>query len=130
MWYRTGDLVFREPDGTLQFQGREDFQVKVMGYRIELGEIEHALMRVTGAPFAIAGVAALRNGLDEIFCVLPAAHASRRKEIKAALKDCLPAYMLPRHLFFRDDIPLNASGKMDRGALRGRLIAEATAQPA
>lgn len=122
VWYRTGDLVKEDPDGIIQYQGREDFQVKIMGYRIELGEIEHALMNGSGAAFAIADVARLRSGIDEIYCVLPGGHAPRKKEIKAALKERLPAYMVPRHLFFADDIPLNANGKMDRAKLKAMVL--------
>jgi mycobactin phenyloxazoline synthetase len=130
VWYRTGDLAVRDAEGDLHFLGREDFQVKVMGYRIELGEIECALLAASGAAFALADVAALRNGLDEIYGVLPAACAVRRKDILAALKERLPAYMVPRRLFFRDDIPVNANGKMDRQALKAALLAEAAAEEA
>ncbi len=121
LWYRTGDLVIEEADGALQYLGREDFQVKVMGYRIELGEIEHALMNCSGAAFALADVAAIRGGMEEIFCVLPGHLAESKKEITLSLKRLLPAYMVPRHIFFIDDVPLNANGKMDRGALKAQL---------
>ncbi len=124
-WYRTGDLVLEDVDGEIQYVGREDFQVKVMGYRIELGEIEHALMKTSGAPFAIADVAALRDGMDEIYCVLPANCSARKKEIKSALKAHLPSYMMPRHLYFSDRIPLNSNGKMDRRALKDLIVSGA-----
>lgn len=120
VWYRTGDLVFEDPEVGIQYVGREDFQVKVMGYRIELGEIEHALLQVSGATFTLADVAP-RDGTEEIFAVLPAACAARKKEIKTKLKERLPAYMVPRRFLFTDDIPLNANGKMDRGALKARM---------
>jgi len=120
IWYRTGDLVLQEPSGTIQYVGREDFQVKVMGYRIELGEIEHALMNVSGAAFAIADVAKVRGDIEEIFCLLPVHCKPDRKRIKAEIKAILPSYMMPRKFFFTDDIPLNANGKMDRGVIKGR----------
>jgi D-alanine--poly(phosphoribitol) ligase subunit 1 len=123
IWYRSGDLVFRDAEGLVQYQGREDFQVKVMGYRIELGEIENELMRVSGAAFAIADVAQVRSGMDEIYCILPAAFAPRKKEIKTGLKEKLPAYMVPRHYYYTDDIPLNSNGKMDRGAIKQKVLA-------
>lgn len=122
VWYRTGDLVLQEADGVLQYLGREDFQVKVMGYRIELGEIEHALMNCSDAAFALADVAPIRGGMEEIYCVLPQHLAPRKKEITLALKQKLPAYMVPRHVFFTDDIPLNTNGKMDRGALKAQIL--------
>ncbi len=122
IWYRTGDLVLEETDGLLQYLGREDFQVKVMGYRIELGEIEHALMNCSDAAFALADVAPIRGDIEEIYCVLPKHLAPRKKEINVALKQRLPSYMVPRHVYFTDDIPLNANGKMDRGALKIQIL--------
>lgn len=125
VWYRTGDLVLPEPDGTLQYVGREDFQVKVMGYRIELGEIEHALLEATGAAWALADVACLRGGQEEIFAVLPSHLREGKKSVKTSLRRRLPAYMVPRRFVYLDDVPLNANGKMDRGALRRKLEAAA-----
>jgi D-alanine--poly(phosphoribitol) ligase subunit 1 len=123
VWYRTGDLVLIEPDGIIQYLGREDFQVKVMGYRIELGEIEHALMSCSGAAYALADVARIRGEIDEIYCVLPNALSSRKKEISLSMKKRLPSYMVPRHIYFTDEIPLNANGKMDRNMLKSRILA-------
>lgn len=122
VWYHTGDLALAEPDGTLQYLGREDFQIKIMGYRIELGEIEHVLMACSDAAFAVADVAQIRGAVEEIYCVLPAALANRKKEIQASLKQQLPSYMAPRHMFFTDNIPLNANGKMDRKELKAQIL--------
>ena len=122
IWYRTGDLVMEESDGTLQYLGREDFQIKIMGYRIELGEIEHALMNCSGAAYAVADVAQIRGTIDEIYCVLPKDLSTRKKEIHGSLKKRLPSYMLPRHMFFTNSIPLNTNGKMDRSALKARIL--------
>jgi amino acid adenylation domain-containing protein len=123
VWYRTGDLVVRAHDGVLHFVGREDFQVKIMGHRIELGEIEHALVRASGAAHPIAGVAQLRNGVDEIFAVLPARCAGEKKRLRSELKSLLPGYMIPRHFVFRDDLPLNANGKIDRKGVKALVLA-------
>jgi amino acid adenylation domain-containing protein len=123
-WYRTGDLAVRREPGRLEFVGREDFQVKVMGYRVELGEIEHALMKASGAAHAVADVAVVRNGIEEIFAALPLSALPRKKETRRQMKALLPAYMLPRHYFFTDDFPLNANGKIDRKALRERAVRE------
>lgn len=122
IWYRTGDLVHRDPDGVIQYEGRLDFQVKVMGYRIELGEIEHALLKASEAAYSLADVAPIRGELDEIYGILPASASSRKKEVKAKLNELLPSYMIPRKIFFVDDVPLNANGKMDRGAIRKRVL--------
>jgi mycobactin phenyloxazoline synthetase len=126
LWYRTGDLALRDQAGRLQFLGREDFQVKIMGHRIELGEIEHALERASGAAQAIAGVAPVRNGVDEIFAVLPLHLGPEKKAIRERLKQLLPHYMLPRHYLFRDQLPVNSNGKIDRPALRALMLASET----
>ena len=122
IWYRTGDMVFVDRFGEIQYDGRVDFQVKVMGYRIELGEIEHALLKATDAAFAIADVAPIRGEMDELYGVLPKKFATLKKETKTFLKTKLPSYMVPRKIFYTDDIPLNANGKMDRGEIKRRVV--------
>jgi non-ribosomal peptide synthetase component F len=117
-WYRTGDIGFADGGGLLSFVGREDLQVKIMGVRVELGEIEGALLLETGASFAIAGVARIRGDMDELFCVLPSAFASRRKSIRNALSSRLEPCMIPRFWKFRDDVPRTRNGKIDRAALK------------
>jgi D-alanine--poly(phosphoribitol) ligase subunit 1 len=119
-WYRTGDLATRDAAGCVHFGGREDTQVKIMGYRVELGEIEHALMRVSGAAQVMADIVE-RNGVEELFAVLPAALADQKKPIREALASLLPAYMLPRRYVFATSFPRDASGKLDRNALRERV---------
>lgn len=121
-WYRTGDLAMQDASGLLHYGGREDSQVKLNGYRIELGEIEHAALQCSGAAFAVAGIAPLRHSVDEVYCVLPTSLAPRSKELKRLLREHLPGYMVPRHLVFVDEVPLNPSGKMDRLALRERIL--------
>ena len=118
VWYRTGDICFLDEQGDLQYVGREDFQVKVMGYRIELGEIESALMRQSGAAFAVAEVARPRGEIDEICCILPESCRARKKEIREGVKAVLPSYMVPKVFRFLDDLPRNSNGKVDRGALK------------
>jgi len=118
MWYRSGDICFFDREGLIQYIGREDFQVKVTGYRIELGEIEAALLRESGASFAVAEVARLRGEIDEIVCVLPTSCAPRKKAIREGVKATLAAYMVPRVWKFQDNLPLNSNGKVDRKALK------------
>lgn len=118
VWFRTGDVVFAEASGTTHFIGREDFQLKVMGYRIESGEIEAALLRESGAPFAVVDVARIRGDQDELVCVLPTSCIPRKRSIREALRRELESHMLPRIWLFRDDLPLNSNGKIDRAALR------------
>lgn len=118
--YRTGDLAQLGADGVLQFVGRDDGQVKIMGYRVELGEVEHALLQASGAPHAVADVTT-RDGITELYAVLPAACAQDKRRIRETLKATLPSYMVPRRFVFIDSFPHNASGKLDRKQLREQL---------
>ncbi|SEE88105.1 non-ribosomal peptide synthetase [Streptomyces sp. 2314.4] len=118
-WYRTGDLARYRPDGTLEFLGRADHQVKVRGVRIELGEIEAALAAAPGVRRAVAVVGADRRlaaavtgdtDLDRL-----RAHAAER----------LPSAMVPEFIVVLDEVPLTLNGKTDRKAV-ARILGEHT----
>ncbi|MGV9839446.1 non-ribosomal peptide synthase/polyketide synthase [Nocardia niigatensis] len=118
--YRTGDLVKWLGTGELEYLGRTDFQVKLRGLRIELGEIESALAEL--APVAQAAVVVRGSGRDAdpqlVAYLVPAPGAEISPlELKAALAQRLPAYMVPAVYLPLDALPLNASGKLDRAAL-------------
>jgi len=114
--YRTGDLGRYLPDGTLEFLGREDFQVKIHGFRVELGEIEAALLDhdlVTGAVVVAADTG--HNGKRLVAYVTPATAGT--EVLRAHLTAKLPAYLVPDHVLPLDSFPLSANGKVDRKAL-------------
>ena len=116
--YRTGDLVRYLPDGNIEFLGRLDHQVKVRGFRIELGEVENALSQFPGV--TQAAVVVQGNGPDKVlvaYVVLSNAQATIT-EIQDFLSTRLPQYMLPSRIIRLDALPLTASGKVDRKALR------------
>ncbi|MFE7389852.1 amino acid adenylation domain-containing protein [Streptomyces sp. NPDC057582] len=117
--YRSGDLARRNPDGTLDFLGRIDDQVKVRGYRIELGEIQAALAAQPGVRDAAVVV---RDddavGRRLIAYVVPeAGRAPDGGALRAALGERLPSYMVPAAFVVLDALPLTANGKLDRRAL-------------
>lgn len=117
--YRTGDLGRFLPDGTIEFLGREDFQVKIGGYRIELGEIEAVLVQhpaVREAVVAVAGKQLSEKRL--VVYVVPHQEISfEEQELRRFLRDRLPEYMLPSAFIFLESLPLSANGKIDRRAL-------------
>ncbi|THA23576.1 amino acid adenylation domain-containing protein [Streptomyces sp. RKND-216] len=124
--YRTGDLGRRLPDGTLEFLGREDFQVKVGGFRIELGEIENVLTRHEGVRTALAAAPGDRHNRRLVAYLVPEADPDARTpesdeslvdEVTALAETALPAYMVPTALLVLDRLPLSANGKVDRSAL-------------
>ncbi|WP_156722130.1 amino acid adenylation domain-containing protein [Streptomyces apocyni] len=118
-WYRTGDRV-RYQDGQLVHLGRLDHQVKIRGYRIELGEIESVLLEQPGVSEAV--VVAVSGRDDALF--LEAFYTGTPRpadELLGALRERLPAYMVPRGAEPLDALPLNPNGKVDRAALLARL---------
>ncbi len=108
--YRTGDLARRLPDGTIEFLGRLDHQVKVRGFRIELGEIEAALAALPGVREAVVVAGDQRL----IAYVTGGATAD---ELRWALRERLPEYMVPAAFVTLDTLPLTPNGKVDRKAL-------------
>jgi amino acid adenylation domain-containing protein len=123
--YRTGDLGRRRQDGTIEFVGRRDHQVKVRGHRIEPGEIEAALLARPGVADAVA-VVRTKPG-DDTRCTEDAqltAYVVARTPggldaagVRAALAESLPEYLVPAHVVVLDRLPLTAAGKVDRAAL-------------
>ncbi|RKH72196.1 amino acid adenylation domain-containing protein, partial [Corallococcus aberystwythensis] len=116
--YRTGDKARWREDGTLDFLGRVDLQVKVRGFRIELGEIEVALRSAAGVNEAV--VVARGTGVDKRligYVTARAGHSLNADTLKASLKQRLPEYMVPSAFVVLDALPLNANGKVDRKAL-------------
>ena len=117
--YKTGDLVRRLGDGTLEFLGRIDDQVKVRGFRIELGEIETALAEHAAVKAAV--VEARLDGSKEkqlVAYVVPRDTVSP-EELRATLRQRLPEYMVPTQFVFLSSLPLTPNGKVNRRALPG-----------
>ncbi|RZS45025.1 amino acid adenylation domain-containing protein [Herbihabitans rhizosphaerae] len=117
-WYRTGDLGRYWPDGTLEFLGRTDHQVKIRGHRIELGEIDAALSTAPGVTTAVTVVTSTRRLVAAI--VGEAADALRHA------REHLPEYMVPDQVHVVDSIPLSSNGKVDRPALAALLVEDVT----
>jgi len=113
--YRTGDLVRWRPDGEVEFIGRADQQVKLRGFRIELGEVEAALSTVDGVTHAVAIVREDRPGDRRLigYVVGSTEPAAAREAVTAILPD----YMVPSAVVVLGELPLGATGKVDRKAL-------------
>jgi len=116
--YKTGDLARFQPDGTLHYLGRIDFQVKLRGFRIELGEIEEALLAQPTVREAAVLVREDLPGQQRLVAYLvPQAGELDAVALRAALKADLPEYMVPAAYVTLDRLPLSPSGKVDRRAL-------------
>ncbi|WP_433272596.1 amino acid adenylation domain-containing protein [Actinosynnema sp. CS-041913] len=114
--YRTGDIGRYFPDGTLEFLGREDFQVKIHGFRVELGEIEATLLthsEVTAA--VVTAVDTDDTGKRLVAYISPS--DIDPQALRRHLTTTLPAYLVPDHIIPLDSFPLSSNGKVDRAAL-------------
>jgi amino acid adenylation domain-containing protein len=117
--YRTGDLARWRADGTLEFLGRKDNQVKLRGFRIELGEIEAALERHDGVAEAVVVVRKVAEGDQRLvaYIVLTDKGQGTPQDIKTFLRRIVPEYMVPANFVTLDAIPLTPNGKVDHRAL-------------
>lgn len=131
--YRTGDLARFKPDGTLEYLGRIDHQVKVRGIRVELGEIQARLLEVDHVADSVVVAGSGPNGETQLVAYLvlhPEFLASegvndndaswRRhwiQTVKAGLEKSLPKAMVPGFFILLAKLPLTPSGKLDRAAL-------------
>ena len=117
--YRTGDRVRWRPDGTLEFVGRADDQIKLRGFRIELGEIE---ARLAALPGVASCAVAVRNdgptGKRLVAYVVASDPAlASPVALRAQLADLLPEFMVPATFVAVAALPVTANGKLDRASL-------------
>ncbi|HKS14132.1 MAG TPA: amino acid adenylation domain-containing protein [Pseudomonas sp.] len=118
--YRTGDLARWNPDGTLEYLGRNDDQVKIRGMRIELGEIESQLSQVHGVEEALVLAREDEPGQPRLVAYFIYANGGQPPAVdavRAALLAHLPGYMVPSAFVGLEAWPLTANGKVDRRAL-------------
>ncbi|MBM7114473.1 amino acid adenylation domain-containing protein [Archangium primigenium] len=119
--YRTGDLARWLEDGTVEYVGRVDSQVKLRGFRIELGEIEATLLAEPDVAEAAVVVRSAPGGDARLVAyVAPRggqADAAWEGVLRASLARVLPEYMVPSRFAVLERLPLTSSGKVDRRAL-------------
>ena len=114
-WYRTGDRGMRWADGTIEFLGRMDTQVKIRGHRIELGEIESVLKSISRIKEAV--VVAQGDKYHKELVAFYLGEYIAENEIEGYLKLHLPEYSIPNSIIRLENFPLNANGKVDRKSL-------------
>ena len=108
----------RGADGLLYFAGRRDAMIKTAGNRISPQEIEDAAVACAGVAEAVAvGVPDARLGQAIVLFVRGESLEAARAELAAHLRTSLPNFMQPREIIWRESLPLNPNGKLDRAAL-------------
>ena len=121
--YRSGDLARFLPDGTIEYLGRLDHQVKLHGLRIELGEIEAIIADHAVVQQAVAAMVDMVSGSKALVAYVVAENDQQlsaqeiAQEIKSYLAQKIPCYMVPAYVVLVPSLPLTASGKVDRKAL-------------
>ncbi len=117
--YRSGDLARWHRDGTLEYLGRIDGQLKIRGFRVEPGEIEAAL--AAHSDVAEAAVVGLENESSDRVLVAFArsepGSSPQEDELRSMLRLSLPDYLVPSRIVIRDTLPMTPNGKIDRKSL-------------
>ena len=121
--YRTGDQARWREDGTIEFLGRQDEQVKLRGYRIELGEIEAVLSSHPQLSQAVVMACQLGEDDKQLVAYLVGSDPEVSGEsLRAYLTERLPAYMIPSQFVLLEALPLTVNGKVDKKALPDPVV--------
>jgi amino acid adenylation domain-containing protein len=121
--FRTGDLVKRDADGLYYFIGRKDARLKIHGRRIDPLEIESALLACAGTrEAAVVGKPDANGELRLVAYVsMNEGAAFVPRDLRAALRAALPAFLVPSRIYALDALPVSGAGKVDRRALVQRV---------
>jgi len=118
----SGDTVTESEDGLLRFVGRDDEMIKSSGNRISPTEIEEAVLAGGEVREAAAfGIADARLGQAILVVASAADRQAAEEALRTRLRRDLPAFMQPRDYVWRDELPRNANGKLDRARLKGEV---------
>ncbi|WP_298510745.1 amino acid adenylation domain-containing protein, partial [uncultured Kordia sp.] len=109
--YVTGDLARWRSDGSIEFIGRKDSQIKLNGYRIELGEIQHQVLSYEGVEKALV---VLDTSHSSLVCYVVLSEGNEVAALRTYLASVLPSYMLPGHFITMESFPLTSNGKIDK----------------
>jgi len=115
--YRTGDRARYLADGSIEFLGRNDHQIKIRGHRIELGEIEAVINRHPAVSESIVDCREDGRGEKRLAAYVVPREELSVDELRGYLLERVPDYMVPGAFLLLERLPLNANGKVDRDAL-------------
>lgn len=127
--FRTGDLVRRDADGLFYFVGRRDARLKIHGRRIDPVEVESALIVHAGVQEAVAVAGPAAGGELQLAAFVVASGAAGPREIRAAMRGKVPAWMIPSRVHLLDALPMTSAGKVDRESLSQRAAAATDSEP-
>ena len=111
--YKTGDTAKYQKDGTIEYMGRVDNQVKIRGHRIELEEIEKHILTMKNVTEAVVIDREDNKGEKKLYAYIVSTNEMTSEDIKKSLIEALPNYMIPTYVTFIDKIPLTPNGKVN-----------------
>jgi amino acid adenylation domain-containing protein len=117
--YRTGDLASCNPDGSINFLGRRDHQIKIRGHRIEPGEVNNAVSAFPGIGHCLTHAVGASGSVRQLaaYYTVATGESVSAEDLRRHLSQQLPAYMVPTFLIELAEIPYTPSGKVDLKAL-------------
>ncbi|MFC8449568.1 amino acid adenylation domain-containing protein [Kitasatospora sp. NPDC057223] len=121
--YVTGDLGRYRPDGTIEFLGREDRQLKIQGFRVEPGEVEAAIRSHPQVAECAVGAADGPGGQRQLAALVVPADGADLTGLGRYLGERLPSYLVPGRIHLLERLPLTANGKVDTAAALAALAA-------
>lgn len=113
--YKTGDIGYWNSDGSIQFIGRNDSQIKFRGHRIELGEINNTIKAFSGIENSFTTIMPVHA--IPALCSYVVTSPNKINDLKNYLKNTLPYYMVPTHIIPLEKMPVNLNGKIDKTQL-------------
>jgi pyochelin synthetase len=117
--YRTGDFGRIQPDGTIEFLGRIDNQIKINGHRIELAEVESRLVQCPEVgQCAVSAIGDSPENRRLVAHIVPKNRLIDKGKVRAYLRKHLPTSMVPSSIVAVRSLPMNANGKIDRTQLK------------
>jgi len=125
--YKTGDLVYKDVDGYIYYCGRKDFQIKLNGYRMEIEDIENNIRKLELINNAVIFPVYKDDKVANLTAFVTLKEKNEEKEfkmvlkIKEELKRLIPAYMVPKNIKIKEQLPTNSNGKVDRKKLMEEL---------
>lgn len=117
--YKSGDFAKLLPDGTIEYVGRRDSQIKIRGHRIEIGEIEDAFAKITNVQNIAVVPKKEKDGQNMLVGFFTSKDGARlaAAEIKRLLGEKLPSYFVPKLVVQLEEMPISPTGKIDRKKL-------------
>ncbi|CAI6084186.1 non-ribosomal peptide synthetase [Cohnella sp. JJ-181] len=124
--YKSGDFAKLLPDGTIEYVGRRDSQIKIRGHRIEIGEIEDAFAKIPNVQNIAVVPKKEKDGQNMLVGFFTSKDGGRvpAAEIKRLLGEKLPSYFVPKQVVQLEDMPISPTGKIDRKKLAGYELRE------